>query len=230
MIRLIILLIICPQILLGQCPTSTVQLNSKADVDDFAIDYPNCTELNTSLYIEGADIHDLTPLSNLTHLHMGLLCLDNLLLPILIGLNNVVTMNGIVLLGNNLLTDLQELNALEKVLSQFQIESNLSLESFSGLEELDSINNQFFIFNNIELTNISAIENLEYIGGNIILTNCFELSECSINSFCDFIESTPGNAFISNNGDGCNSISDRSRMSSMLNDKCLDWTTVWFVA
>lgn len=171
MIRLIILLIICSQILLGQCPTSTVQLNSKADVDDFAIDYPNCTELNTSLYIEGADIHDLTPLSNLTHLHMGLLCLDNLLLPILIGLNNVVTMNGIVLLGNNLLTDLQELNALEKVLSQFQIESNLSLESFSGLEELDSINNQFFIFNNIELTNISAIENLEYIGGNIILTN-----------------------------------------------------------
>src|SRR5690606_29922257 len=49
-----------------QCPTGDVILYSQADVNNFATNYPNCTEITGYLSIGGSDITDLSPLSNLT--------------------------------------------------------------------------------------------------------------------------------------------------------------------
>src|SRR5690606_5393100 len=51
---------------LPQCPAGNVTLTSQAEIDDFATDYPNCTEVSGNLIIQGDNITDLTPLSNLT--------------------------------------------------------------------------------------------------------------------------------------------------------------------
>src|SRR5690606_3391430 len=48
-----------------QCQTRKVTLYSQADVNNFANNYPNCTEITGYLYIGGSDITDLSPLSNI---------------------------------------------------------------------------------------------------------------------------------------------------------------------
>src|SRR5690606_21607117 len=50
---------------LPQCPTGDVNLFSQAYVNNFATNYPNCTEVSGELTIQGANITDLTPLSNI---------------------------------------------------------------------------------------------------------------------------------------------------------------------
>src|SRR5690606_6634587 len=50
----------------AQCPTEDVYLTSQEEVNNFATDYPNCTEISGNLYISGSTITDLSPLSNLT--------------------------------------------------------------------------------------------------------------------------------------------------------------------
>ncbi|MFA7650758.1 MAG: hypothetical protein WCY06_10565, partial [Flavobacteriaceae bacterium] len=42
----------------GQCPTGNVGLYSQADVNNFATNYPNCTEITGYLYISGSTITD----------------------------------------------------------------------------------------------------------------------------------------------------------------------------
>src|SRR5690606_39104921 len=51
---------------LSQCPAGDVVLNSQAQVDAFAINYPNCTEITGYLYIVGSTVVHLDGLSNLT--------------------------------------------------------------------------------------------------------------------------------------------------------------------
>ena len=49
----------------AQCPPGHVQFNSQSEVDQFIIDYPNCTVISGDLYISGG-ITDLMGLQNIT--------------------------------------------------------------------------------------------------------------------------------------------------------------------
>jgi len=204
MLRLICILFFIPKLIFSQCPIGSVTLNSQAEVNNFRVDYPNCTELQSQLRVEGADITNLQGLSNLTHLNQGLFLLNNPILPNLMGLQNVEYANGIILIDNASLSTLQGLNNLEMVDGGMQIESNHALENFSGLEKLDSITGRLFIYFNTLLNDISAIENLEYIGPSLVIANSFSLSECSINSICNYINNTTGFIGILSNATGCN--------------------------
>jgi len=54
---------------LGQCPTGGVFFSSQAEIDNFLVDYPNCTEIEGNLNIDEffqTPISDLSPLQNLT--------------------------------------------------------------------------------------------------------------------------------------------------------------------
>lgn len=206
LVSTIMFVILLPTNLWAQCPIGAVVLNSQADVDDFIVSYPNCTELHVPLRIEGVDIVNLNGLSNLTYLN-GLLMLNNAQLSSLIGLHHVqVIAGGCSMLDNGSLTSFDGLNSLEYIGSQFQIEANSHLENFSGLELLDSITGQLFIYNNPRLSDISALEHLSFIGTNLIVTICPKLSDCSITSICNHIDNaTTGFLFFSDNAGGCNS-------------------------
>ena len=191
--------------LLAQCPVSSVVLNTQAEVDAFATDYPNCTELNGSLRIEGADITNLDALSNLEALYGGALIMGNPILSDLNGLNSIEEITGLALLDNPSLVNFEGLNQLNKISGGLQIEINSGLEDFSGLEQLDTITGQLFIYNNNNVNDISALSNLEHIGGNLIITLSPLLSFCSIDAICDYLENPNGTFIFSANGTGCNS-------------------------
>ena len=52
---------------LGYCQCGgTIVLSSRADVDNFSVNYPNCTNLTGGLHISGPDITNLNGLNVLT--------------------------------------------------------------------------------------------------------------------------------------------------------------------
>ncbi len=49
----------------SQCPTGNVKLISQAEVDQFIIDFPNCTKISGKLSLVGNDIRDLSGVSKI---------------------------------------------------------------------------------------------------------------------------------------------------------------------
>src|SRR5690606_28616504 len=96
---------------LPQCPPGDVILNSQTEVDDFATNHPNCSEISGGLYISGNDITDLSPLSNLTSVGGNLYISSNSSLLNLNGLNNLTSVGGNLYIDSNSnLTNLDGLN------------------------------------------------------------------------------------------------------------------------
>src|SRR5690606_25772575 len=114
---------------IAQCPEGSVLFTSQAQVNTFATNYPNCTEISGYLYFYGNDdITDLSPLSNLTSVG-GLLGFEsNLSLTNLDGLSNLTSVGGF--LG---------------------IYSNPNLTNFSGLENITGFT-ELYIQNNTALS------------------------------------------------------------------------------
>lgn len=205
MFRLACIFFFISKMAFSQCPPSSITLNTQTEVDQFILDYPNCTELPVPLRIEGPDIANLNGLSNLTHLDGGALILGNPILSNLNGFSNVVSIaGGLTIIDNNLVSDFLGLNNLVYIGGQLQIESNMGLLNFNGLENLDTISGQLFIYFNAALNDISAIENLEHIGESLVIANSFSLSECSIDAICDYIANPNGFIGIASNDSGCN--------------------------
>lgn len=206
----------------SQCPVSTLNLNNQAEVDQFPLDFPNCTELNVELRLVGTDVTNLDGLSNLEALNGGALIMDNSLLPNFTGLNNVEHIAGISILSNPSIVNFEGLNQLNNISGGLQIEFNVGLQNFNGLELLDSIAGQLFIYNNSNLSDISSLQNLEYIGGNLVINISPLLSFCSVEGICDYILNPNGNVLLAANGTGCNTVQE-------IEDNCVfcDLENIW---
>lgn len=112
----------------GQCPETNPTFSTQNQIDQFIIDFPNCDNLNI-LIIEGADVQNL------------------------LGLNNLVTINGGLRISN---TSLVDLSGLENI-------------TFIGSGDYQDV---FTIQNNANLTSISALVNAESsIGLDILISN-----------------------------------------------------------
>ena len=147
----------------AQCPTGSVYLTSQQEVNDFAVNYPNCTTLQY-LEIFGSSVIDLTPLNNLTSITNSLYIHDTSLID-LTGLNNLTS------LGEDL-----------------RLHSNLSLTSLAGLENLSSIAGAIDLAYNYQLTSLSVLSNINTLGAlglteNDILTSLSGLEGITFISF-----------------------------------------------
>ncbi len=60
----------------AQCPTGSLDFVTQQQVNDFAVQYPNCTELSGSVMISGPDIFDLRSFNNITTIGGSLLILN----------------------------------------------------------------------------------------------------------------------------------------------------------
>src|SRR5690606_16612386 len=110
---------------LPQCPPGDVSLTSQTEVDAFATNYPNCTEVSGNLTIQGANITDLTPLSNLTSVGGFLRIYSNSNLTNLDGLSNLTSVEGFLqILYNSSLTNLDGLSNLTSVEGFLRIETS----------------------------------------------------------------------------------------------------------
>lgn len=167
------------------CPSGDITLRTQQEVNDFALNYPDCTELLGSLIIDSEDgsyyggITDLSPLSQLTS----------------VGGNLWITNNNHDIFN---LTGLENLNSVGGDLS---IAGNDGLPSLVGLENLSTVNGQLNISSNNTLSTLAALESLTTIG-DLKITSNHGLSICNIPPICNYLTNN-GSYEISNNGVGC---------------------------
>ncbi|SMC42204.1 T9SS type A sorting domain-containing protein [Moheibacter sediminis] len=149
----------------AQCPTidGYLQFNSQAEVNQFLVDYPNCTSLDGRLIIGSnntSDITDLTPFENLTSVK-GLL-IQSTSLTNLVGLENLIDDDGeLAIRYNNSLTDLSALGGITEV-STLDIDGNAVLVSLEGLN-IGTVQSSVEITQNPALVNLHGLENLTEI-------------------------------------------------------------------
>jgi len=168
------------------CPLIHLALSSQAEVDAFATNYPNCTNLINPLDIEGNDITDLSGLSQIEAFDYGSIRIQHN--PVLESLDGLgpLTLTGvtaaITLTDNPLLSSISSLEGSTIFEGYLRLTSNpmiTSLEAFSsqtgflniridgcdaitdlsGLEGVTSINS-LEIRENDNLQNISALSNI----------------------------------------------------------------------
>ncbi len=157
--------------IIGQCPSGNIVLETQEDVDNFSINYPNCTDLQTNLIIQQSAITNLNGLSQIESIGLNLFIKDNLLLTTLTGLNNLETVNSIKIERNHALINLQGLNGLTAINGDLLINNNHSLETLDGIESLEHINLGLGIFHNPELISLNGLSGLTEIEGDLYIEN-----------------------------------------------------------
>jgi len=166
------------------CFPNGLPIASQAQIDSFAINYPNCTEIIGHLNIIG----NTFPITNLS------------------GLNQITAARSLTV-WDTYLNDLSGLENISGHLEFIDILNNpnlLNLNSLSGIESVSVL----FIAENYSLYDISGLANVDsdsldsvagiHIGGNI------NLSACSIESICNYL-SDGFNPIFYENAQDCNS-------------------------
>ena len=131
----------------AQCPPGTLSLQNQASVATFATNYPDCTEINGTLFV-GGSVENIDALD---------------------GIQKVL--GDLIFTGNNTLMDISGLNQLDTITGNFFINNNNSVTAISGFSSLDWIGGTTIISNNSDLESISGFGNLETVGTFQILTN-----------------------------------------------------------
>lgn len=142
------------------CPTGNLTFNTQAQLDQFKLDYPNCTEIAGHVLISGG------------------LSVNNL-----DGLSNIQTINGgFSIWANHNLYSLAGLENLTTVASTFTVYNNKNLTNIDALENLTSVGvgmatapaqsaSHLVFQHNKELTNLNGLKNLTKFGGNLTIEN-----------------------------------------------------------
>ncbi len=175
----------------GQCPVIDIELSSQAQIDDFALNYPNCYEPTYEIRINGSlsSITNLNGLYPLTDAHS--LFIFSTQISNLNGLHNLENADHIALWGNGSLTDLSGLSSLQSI-GSIELFINGSITTLSGMDNIQSIDNLNLFANaslndisdlsfieslnsltigNNDLTSLSGLENLTTISGDFVVTD-----------------------------------------------------------
>jgi hypothetical protein len=179
----------------GQCPTSAINLNNQTDVDNFAINYPGCTEITHGIYVFGASnlngLNQLTsiasffnifnsPMVNFTGLGnvttIERLEVENSDIVNFEGLSSLTSLGLLQLKYNDALINFEGLESIT-TLTSLRVEDHLVLSSFFGLHNLEGVvdpvsnNVLFWIFNNPNIIDMTGLESLEVIDGSPRFSN-----------------------------------------------------------
>nr|NQU88899.1 hypothetical protein [Bacteroidota bacterium] len=158
----------------SSCLPEGITFTTQSEIDNFQINYPNCTEIEGDVGIgewPGSDITNLNGLSVLTSIGGDLHIQQNPLLMDLSGLDNLISIWELWVLENESLQNLTGLNNLSSIYGEISISSNEELTSLTGLEGLNSI--ESLRISNPSLVNLDGLNNL---------INVNDLLEISYNS------------------------------------------------
>ncbi len=181
-----------------QCPMGNISFSTQAQIDNFIIQYPTCTEIDGNVYISGADITNLAGLSNITSIGGNLILFFNSSLTNLDDFSALTSLGGYLELVNNAtLENIDGLSYLTNIYgSNIQIFHNNALTNIDGLSALTSINGSLVIRKNNILTNVGGLSTLTNIGGSLSILENAELS--SVDGL-SALENIGGNLNIANN-------------------------------
>jgi hypothetical protein len=164
---------------IAQCPSAPVTLSTQAQVNNFPVAYPGCTNLpvGVDLTVRGNDITNLNALSVLHSIGGVLEIKNNPLLTSISGLSNVTSSNGLIIRNNTLLPSLNGLNNITTVGDELTIRENPLLTNLAGLNNISTAANAVIIRDNAHLTSLDGLNNLLTVGdileiiNNPLLTN-----------------------------------------------------------
>jgi len=195
-----------------QCPTGNVVLTTQADVDQFKIDYPNCTKINGYLGI-GGSVANLNGLSNITTITGSIDAGNATSLVDISGLSNLTSVGQDAQFANTALTNIDGLSSLTSVVGYIYIGSNNALTNINGLSSLTSVGGNLYIESNAGLTNIDGLSSLTSIGGNLYInTNAALTNIDGLSSL-----TSVGGIYIENNA-GLTNIDGLSSLTSIGGD------------
>ena len=140
---------------MAQCP-SFLTLTTQQEIDDFALNYPDCDGTGLSLDIN----NEITQITNLN------------------GLSQLTTLSNLGIYFTNA-TDLSGLDNLTTVLFNLRILGNRDLLNLNGLQSLESVGNEFRIVLNDELLSLDGLNGLTEIIGNLDISVNPELQSLS---------------------------------------------------
>lgn len=213
----------------AQCPTGSFVLSTQAEVNAFAVNYPNCTQIAGNLQIGPpntalpGNITDLTPLSNITQVNGTLYIQNNGVLQNVNGLNITNVGGGLYIGGdyndktNLILQDISALSSIISVGGWLTIQKNLSLTNLNGLQNLATVAHDIYINDNDALTDISGLQNTSfnaYDGYGLTITGNAVLAVCNLPNFCTYL-SNPVNTYPRNiSGNLTNCLNEAAVISS----------------
>lgn len=196
MIILPFLLLISNLVSSQDCPPSDVYFLFQNQIDEYAAQYPNCTEINGYLIIDGSNITNLEGLSKLKTIRKYLDIRGNPGLTNLKGLENIETISHSLIIQssktlkdisalskvrvvghtllvryNEALTNLEGLENIRSIGSAIEIEENPALETINGFDSLISVNYRFWIKSNPVLKDIAGFERLSFINKDFDIEN-----------------------------------------------------------
>jgi len=173
--------------LLGQdCPSNVITLNTQEEIDNFAVNYPECTEIPGNVTIgsnsfAGVTLYNLNGLSQIASIGGFLRIKNTIELNDLSGLNNLTAVGGNLSIAGN--GDLLSLTGLENLLSvngNVTIDRNSYLYDLNGLVGLRDIGSNLSITENYyHLDDFTGLNGLETVGGDLSIINSSEVTNLS---------------------------------------------------
>ena len=144
-------------------------LTSQSEVNDFPTD---CTAIPNNLKISGADITDLTALSQVTSVGGYVDIRSNGNLTSLEGLSGLTSITGVLNIFNNPeLVSVTDLRNIESVGGFLSFTDNPKLASLNGLGKLASVGGILYIQRNNILTSLTGLGNIQSVEGMVIISN-----------------------------------------------------------
>ena len=230
------------------CLPDGIKFTSQEEIDNFQMNYPNCTEIEGTLQIYGYDISNLnglsvvtsivgslligdwnygnpnlktlTGLDNLTSIGGNLVFTNNDSLISLSGLDNVTSIGGDLLLGqNDDLTSLTGLNNVTSIGGSLESISNDAMTNLAGLDNVTSIGGTLKIELNNAMTSLTGLEGLTSIEGNILIENNNSLTSLS---GLDNVTSNGGDLEIEGN-DNLTSLTGFESLTSIEGNLRIEW-------
>jgi len=160
------------------CLPEGILFSSQATIDNFQVNYPNCTEIEGVVTINGEDISNLNGLNVVTYIGGDFYILFNDVLTSLTGLDGLTSIGGdLQFFQNAALTNLTGLDNTTFIGGNLLIgNDNSALTSLTGLEGLTSIGGDLKIYSNAALTNLTGLDGLSSIGGDLYISSNFSLT------------------------------------------------------
>ena len=213
------------------CLPDGIAFEDQESVNNFQINYPNCTKIDGRVIISGDNVQNLDGLSalnsiggyltigftrsltnieglgNITSLGGSLKIENTYALQNLTGFNNLTSIGGsLTIQYNDVLTSLTGIEGLTSVGGNLTIGYNKVLTNLTAMKELKTIDGNLSISNNVKLTSITGIANIDNttISTLYIIYNSI-LSTCEVQSICNYIAGEVVAANIFHNAEGCNS-------------------------
>jgi hypothetical protein len=199
----------------AQCPNTEIYLETQADVDNFATNYPNCTTLVNNLWI-GTQPNNITNIGGLSSITSAQnIYMRHAQISDFFGLRNLEDALDLSIGYNNSMASLQGFNSLQSLV-RLHVFSSSSIVSLSGIDNLQVADNITLFMNssltdisqlsflvnvnlldisNNALSSLSGLENLQTVGNDL------EISNELIENFNDLssIETIGGSLRIRNN-------------------------------